>query len=47
MGDKRGAYRALVVRPEDIRQVGRPKCRREHNFKIDLQKVISGGMGWS
>jgi hypothetical protein len=47
MGDKRGAYRALVVRPEDIRQLGRPRSRWEDNFKIDLQKVISGGMGWN
>ena len=47
MGDKRGTYRVLVVRPEDIRQLGRPRCRCEDNFKIDLQKLISGGMGWT
>jgi len=47
MGDKRGAYRVLVVRPENVRQLGRPRCRWEDHFEIDLQKVISGGRGWT
>jgi hypothetical protein len=47
MGDKRGAYRVLVVRPECIRQLGRPRRRWENNFKIVLQKLILGGMGWT
>ena len=35
----RGAYRALVGRPEGKRQLGRPRCRCEDNIKLDLQDV--------
>jgi hypothetical protein len=36
MGEKRGAYRILVGRPEGRRQLGRPRCRCEDNIKVDL-----------
>jgi hypothetical protein len=42
MGDKRGAYRILVGRPEGRRPPGRPRCRREDNIKMDLYDVGSG-----
>jgi len=38
MGDRRGAYRVLVGRPERKRPLGRPTCRWEHNIKMDLQE---------
>jgi hypothetical protein len=41
MGEKRGAYRILVWRPEERRPLGRPRRRWEDNIKIDLQDV-----GW-
>jgi hypothetical protein len=47
VGDKRGAFRVLVGRPEGGRQVGRPKHRWEDNIKMDLKEVGWGGMGWS
>jgi hypothetical protein len=41
MGEKRGAYRNLVGRPEARRLLGRPSRRWEDNIKMDLQEV-----GW-
>ena len=43
-GDRRGAYRVLVRRPERKRPLGRPKCRWEDNIKMDLQQVGCGSM---
>jgi len=40
-GERRGAYRVLVGRPEGKRTLGRPKYRWEDNIKMDLQEV-----GW-
>jgi hypothetical protein len=39
MGEKRGAYRILVGRPEVRRPLGRPRRRWEGNIKMDLQEV--------
>jgi len=36
MGERRGAYRALVGRPERKRQLERPRHRWEDNIKMDL-----------
>jgi hypothetical protein len=41
MGEKRGAYRILVVRPEGRRPLGRPRRRWEDNIKMGPQTV-----GW-
>jgi hypothetical protein len=41
MGEKRGAYRILVGRPEGRRPLGRPRRRWEVSIKMDLQEV-----GW-
>ena len=41
-GDRRGAYRFLVGRPERSRQFGRPKRKQENNIKMDLEQ---SGMG--
>jgi hypothetical protein len=41
MGERRGACRVLVGKPEGKRPLGRPKCRGEDNSKIDLHEV-----GW-
>ena len=39
MGDRRGAYRVLVERPEEWRQLGKRKSRLEGNNKINLSEV--------
>ena len=43
-GERRGAYRILVGKPEGKRPLGRPRRRWEDNIKMDLQEVVSGGM---
>jgi hypothetical protein len=42
MGEKRGAYRILVGRPEGRRPLGRPRRRWEANIKTYLQEVGLG-----
>jgi hypothetical protein len=44
-GEKRGAYRILVGRPERRRAIGKPRRRWEDNIKMDLQDV-GRGMDW-
>jgi hypothetical protein len=46
MGEKRGAYRALVGKPEGRRPLGRPRRRWEDNIKMDLREVGWGGIDW-
>jgi hypothetical protein len=45
MGERRGAYRALVGKPEGRRPLGRPRRRWEDNIKMDLREVGWGGHG--
>jgi hypothetical protein len=44
-GEKRGAYRVWVGRPEGRRPLGRPRLRLEDNIKMDPQEV-RWGMDW-
>jgi hypothetical protein len=46
MGERRGAFRVLVGKPEGRRPFGRPKRRCEDNIKIDLREVGCGAMYW-
>ena len=46
MGERRGAYRVLVRKPEGKRPLGSPRHRWEDNIKMDLQEVECGGMDW-
>jgi hypothetical protein len=39
MGEWRGVYRVLVVKPEEKRPLGRPRRRCEDNIRMDLQEV--------
>jgi hypothetical protein len=45
MGEKRGAYRILVGRPEGRRPLRRSRLRWEDNIKVDHQEV-GWGMDW-
>jgi hypothetical protein len=45
VGERRGAYRILVGRPEGKRPLGIPRRRWEDNIKMDLQGV-GWGMDW-
>ena len=44
MGETKGIYRVLVVKPEGKRSLGRQRRRWENNIKIDLQEVGCEGM---
>jgi hypothetical protein len=46
MGERRGAYRALVGKPEGRRPLGRPRRRWEDNIKMDFREVGWGGADW-
>jgi hypothetical protein len=45
MGERRGAYRALVGKPEGTRPLERPRSRWEDNIKMDIREVGWGGHG--
>jgi hypothetical protein len=46
MGERRGAYRALVGKPEGRRPLGRPRRRWEDNIKMDRHTVGGGDADW-
>jgi hypothetical protein len=39
MGERRGAYRVLMGKPEGRRPLGRPRRRWEDNITMDLREV--------
>jgi hypothetical protein len=45
IGERRGAYRALVGKPEGRRPLRRPRRRWENNIKMDLREGW-GGVDW-
>jgi hypothetical protein len=48
MGERRGAHKALVGKPEGMRPLGRSRRRWKETIKMDLQEVRwgGGGMEW-
>jgi hypothetical protein len=46
MGERRGAYMALVGKPEGRRPLGRLRLRWEDNIKINLREFGWGDMDW-
>jgi len=46
MGERRGVYRVLAVKPEGKRPLGRSRRRWEDSIKMDLQEVGCGGVDW-
>jgi hypothetical protein len=45
MGERRGAYRVLVGKPEGRRPLGRQRRSWEDNIKMDFRKVET--MSWT
>jgi len=45
MGEKRGAYGALVGKPEGRRPLGRLRHRWEDNINMNVQEIV-WDMGW-
>jgi hypothetical protein len=45
-GEKRDAYRVLVGKPDEKRQLGRPRCRWVDNIKMYLREIGWGDMKW-
>jgi hypothetical protein len=41
-GERRGAYRLSVGKPEGRRTLGRPRHRWKDNIKIDLREAVCG-----
>jgi hypothetical protein len=46
MREKRNAYRLLVGKPEEKRQLGGPRRRWVDNIKMDLGEVGWGDVDW-
>jgi hypothetical protein len=46
MEERRGAYRALVGKPEGRRPLERPRRRWKDNIKMDLREVRYGSADW-
>jgi len=46
MGEERGVYRVLVLKPEGRTPLGRPRRRWVNNIRTDLQEVGCGYMDW-
>jgi hypothetical protein len=40
MGEKGNGYRVLVGKLETKRILGRPRCRREDNSKMNLTEIV-------
>jgi hypothetical protein len=47
MGEKKNAYRILVVKPEGRRQLGSPRCRWMDHIKMDLKRDRMGWYGFN
>jgi hypothetical protein len=41
MHEMRNAYKILAGKPEEKRQLGRPRCRCEDNIRVDPREI-----GW-
>ena len=46
MGERRGVYSVLMVKPEGKRPLGGTRHRWENNIKMCLHELGCGGMDW-
>jgi len=47
IGERRDAYRVLVLKLEGKRQLGKPRHRWENNIRMDLKEIRWKGVDWS
>jgi hypothetical protein len=45
-GEIRNAYKTLVAKPDKKKPLGRPRCRRKDNNKIDLKEIGCMSVEW-
>jgi hypothetical protein len=46
MGEMTNAYNILVGKPEGKRPLGRPRCRREDNIRMDFREIRCESVDW-
>ena len=46
MGEKRGVCSVLVLKPEEMKPLARPRRRWEDTIKMDVKEVGCRGMNW-
>ena len=46
MGEKRGVCSVLVLKPEEMKPLVRPRRRWEDTIKMDVKEVGCRGMNW-
>jgi hypothetical protein len=46
IGERRGVYMVLVVKPEGKSLLGRLRRKWQNNIKMNLKEVGCGGMDW-
>jgi len=46
LGEMRHAYKILVEKPEEEIPLGRRRCRRKNNFRIDFKEIGWERVGW-
>lgn len=46
LDEMRNVYKASVAKPERKRPLGRPRCRREDNIKVNLREIRLEGVDW-
>jgi hypothetical protein len=46
MGEERNVYRVLAEKPEGKRPLERPRHRWEDGIKMDLGRLVAGGVQW-
>jgi hypothetical protein len=42
----RNAYKIIVRKPEGKGPLGRPRCRRDGNIKMDLKRIMCEDVDW-
>jgi hypothetical protein len=45
-GEKRNAYRILMGKPEEKKQLGRSRRKWVNNIKMDLKEIVWDGIDW-
>jgi hypothetical protein len=46
MREMRNARHAIAVKPDEKRQIGKLKVRREDSIKMYIEEIMSGSVDW-